>query len=204
MDIRVTAAIIGALSGALASLLVNELRDWFRVWRATKGIRLKPQGRAGSRVTARVTSKRMVHGAVAYITLHHDLEDVIAPPKHFSAFISLAHRKKLQEDRLCWSVAAPSRNPASADIFAGEWQLLDVADFGEDGDWIEIPSELGWSSSQTETDIKSQRAISSRVFLRGDKRYRGVIKIVSADTTARSFEIEINGADQAQPLMLSS
>lgn len=204
MDVRATAAIIGALAGGLMSLLVNEVRDWWRIKRTTKGISLGAEKRAGSRVTARVKngSKHCIHTAVAYISLDHDRDDVLTPPKHFLAFISPAHPKKLEEDRLCWAVAAPLPNPPSVDIFPGERQVLDIADFGENSGWVEIPSEVGWSSGQTEAETKREdiKRLSSRVFLRAGKRYQGTIKIVSASTRRRVFKVEIDPSNASEPL----
>jgi hypothetical protein len=60
------------------------------------------------------------------------------------------------------------RNPVSVDIFPEEGQLLDLADFGATSEWIEIPSEMGYSSSQA----AANGPISSRVFLRTGREYR--------------------------------
>lgn len=198
-----TTALIGALAGGLMSLLVNEFRDGWRLKRASDGLSLKPEGRTGSRVAARVRNEShyCVERATAYITVHHDLDDILPPPMHFTAFIWPNHMRKLQEDHLCWSVTMPERNPMSVDIFPGEGQLLDLADFGLASDWIEIPSEMGYSSSQTRDQIKGgSTPISSRVFLRAGKRYRASVKIVSRGTRARTFEIEFDAANPAQPV----
>ncbi len=204
---RITAALIGALAGGLASLAVNEFRDWWRIKRATSRLSFKPERKAGSRATARVknNSNYVIHNAVAYITINHDLQDLLQPPKHFAAFIAKGrHERKLQEDRLCWSVAAPDRNPSSVNVLPGEWQLLDIADFGEHSEWIEIPSEMGWSSSQKAEEVARVPQIVSRVFLRGGKTYSGSVKIVSEDTRACSFNIEINPSDQEQPIKVKA
>ena len=185
------------------SLLVNEFRDVWRLKRATDGLSFKPEGRAGSRVTARLRngSNYCIQRATAYVTLHHSIEDILDPPMHFRAFISPAHRRKLQGDRLCWSVTMPELNPMSVDVFPGEAQLLDLADFGENAEWIEIPSEMGYSSSQTPEEARqSPRPISSRIFLRADKRYQAEVRIVSRNTRARIFKIEIDARERDQPV----
>jgi hypothetical protein len=195
--------ICGALAGGITSLLVNEFRDGLRLKRATSGLSLKAERRAGSRVTARVRneSNYCIERATAYVTVHHDLEDVLSPPLHFAAFVSPKHMRKVQEDRLCWSVTMPDRNPMCVDIFSGEWQSLDVADFGAMSQWIEIPSEMAYSSNQTAAEVNGGTVqISSRVFLRAGKKYRATIKIVSKVTTARSFEIEIDATNVEQPV----
>jgi len=114
-----TTALVGALAGGLMSLLVNEFRGFWRLKRTTAGLSLKPVGRAGSRVTARVKndSSCCVERATAYITVHHDLDDVLPPTMHFAAFISPRHRRKLQEDRLCWSVTMPNAIPCRSTSF---------------------------------------------------------------------------------------
>ncbi len=196
--------LFGALAGALASLWVNTVQDWWRVRRVSRTLRLAPQSRAGSRVTARVIndSNYPVRGAVAYITVRHELEDVLRPPLHFAAYISPAHLTRLTEDRLCWSATSPVRNPASIDIYAGEHQCLDLMDLGTANDWIEIPAEGGYSSSQTEDQSKHLGAISSRVFLRADRKYRAQVRIVSADTRARTFDVEIDATNRREPVTL--
>jgi hypothetical protein len=207
IPVQVTAALIGALAGGLASLSVNEFRDWWRIKRTTSQLSFRPERRAGSRATARVKndSNYALHNAVAYVTINHDMQDLLPPPKHFAAFIKKGkHERKLQEDRLCWSVAAPDRNPISVNVLPGEWQLLDIADFGERSEWVEIPSEMGWSSSQTEEDIRGVPQITSRVFLRAGKIYSGSVKIVSEDSRARIFGLEINPSDPEQPLKLTA
>jgi hypothetical protein len=200
-----TTVVCGALAGGVMSLLVNEFREFWRLKRASGALTLEPQGRAGSRVTARVKngSNYCIERATAYVTVHHDLDDILAPPLHFRAFIWPAHRRKLQEDRLCWSATMPERNPMCVDVFPGEGQLLDLADFGATSEWIEVPSEMGYSSSQTEREAQEASSrISSRVFLRAGKRYRASVKIVSKVTKARTFEIEIDAANLAQPVRI--
>jgi len=112
------------------------------------------------------------------------------------------HRRGRGEDRLCWAVASLTRNSISVDIFRGEQQVLDVADFGTNSEWVVIPLEAGWSSSQTEADAGKAgvEPFSSRVFLRSGRDYRGTIKIASANTRARIFEIAIGPSDTAQQL----
>jgi hypothetical protein len=203
--------VAGALAGAAASLGVNELRDWWRLQRATDGIDVEEEGRAGSRVTARVknSSNYCIHDATAYVTIQHGHEDVLSPPRPFRAYLWPEYRKKLTQDRLCWAVKAPTPNPVSVDIFPREEQVLDVADFGANSEWVEIPSEVGYSSSQTAADVervesKGGQRISSRIFLKSGKKYCGTIKIVSANTKARAFEIEIDPSDTEKPLRVLS
>jgi len=129
-----------------------------------------------------------LNGAYAYLTIDHELTDVLEPP--VSAFITPGSHTKVWEDRLCWSVTTPSSNPPMVDIYPGERQSLDVANFSSD--WIEFPSEKGWGTMQS----------TSRVFLK-PKRYSASIKIVSKDAKAKEFSIEINPHDLAKPITLT-
>jgi hypothetical protein len=206
MSTEAISILVSALTAGLVSLWVNWMQDWFRVRHISKKLQLEPQARVGTRATARVVnnSNYVIRQAAAYVTIQHDLDDVLAPPMHFAAFIEGNHLKTLDEDRLCWSAVAPARNPPAIDIYAGEKQLLDVANFGGSGDWIEIPSETGYASSQTQAEAEAYNTarIRSRVFLRAGRRYQGTIKIVSADTLARVFHVEIDPTDRTQPLSL--
>lgn len=200
-------ALTGALAGALASFWLNTVQDWWRVRRVSKRIRLIPEERAGSRVTARVVNESSypVRGAVAYISIDHTRDDVLPPPLHFAAYVSPQHMRTVTEDRLCWSARSPTRNPMSIDIHAGEHQSLDLLDLGRERRWIEIPSEEGYSSSQTTEEAATQGAISSRVFLRSDSKYRAQIRIVSADTRAGrwcKFAVEIDTSNEQRPVKL--
>jgi len=208
MSPELSSAVIGVVGGALAGGLVsfwlNSVQDRFRVWRVSRKLRFVPQPRAGSRVTARVINDSAfpVHGAVAYLTVQHEFEDVLVPPLHFAAYISPVHMKRVEEDRLCWSSTSPVRNPVAIDIYAGEHQCLDILDLGAARDWIEIPSEAGYSSSQTKNQAEQHGAISSRVFLRAARRYRAYVRIVSGDTRSRIFEVEVDVTDQDRPVKL--
>jgi hypothetical protein len=93
----------------------------------------------------------------------------------------------------------------SIDIYGGEHQSLDLLDLGAEARWIEIPSEEGYSSSQTAEEAATQGEISSRVFLRSDRKYAAQIKIVSADTRADrwcKFAVEIDPLNREWPIKL--
>jgi hypothetical protein len=72
-------------------------------------------------------------------------------------------------------------NPASLNIYSGERQSLDIANFDPNREWIEIPSESGWGTVSG----------TSRVFLRW-KKYEATIKIVSKDSKAKDFLVQID------------
>ena len=109
-----------------------------------------------------------------------------------SAFLNAVVREKLNEDRLCWSIAAPDPNPVKIDIYPGEKQALDIVRFHPDK--IEIPSEQGWSDPR--------RGLRSRVFLRKG-RYEGGIHIVAKNTLRRSFDLLIDVTDKKREVTLT-
>lgn len=127
----------------------------------------------------------------AYITIIHELSDILPPPNGAKAYVVPHHHELVKEDRLCWSFAG---NPAFIDIYSGEKQSLDIANFDPDGNWIEIPSEDGWGS-------ELGKGKSSRVFLKL-KRYDITIKIVSKDTRAKEFPLHIDPDNAKTPLSL--
>jgi hypothetical protein len=183
----------GALAGAVVSFTLNTAYPWFRVrWIASR-ITFVAENRVGHRVTGRVRNRTgyVLRGAVAYVTIDHELNDIAEPTG--TAFTNPRTPKKVTEDRLCWSLAG---NPVSVDIYPDEAQSLDIAGFealplGR----IEIPSEQGWSSSSPSTN-----PVSSRVFLRGGKTYSGKIRIVSADARGKDFWIRIDPSDLVSPV----
>ncbi len=78
------------------------------------------------------------------------------------------------------------------DIFAKERQPLALCAI--DGETIMIPSEDGWASPTGSPRV-------ARVFLRRNK-YFGILKILSADTNARYFHIEIRPENKGMPLII--
>ena len=76
---------------------------------------------------------------------------------------------------------------------------MDIVDI-QDG-YIEIPSEDGWASNQTENqvNVEKERRKDSRVFLKR-KKYRAEIKIVSKDAKAKVFQILIDPEDAMYPI----
>jgi hypothetical protein len=124
----------------------------------------------------------------AYIIVEHDPSDILPPPPGYRAYIKPGDHK-FEEERLCWSMAG---NPAHVDIYAGEKQPLDVVEVDPAGNWIQIPSESGWGTGGI-----------SRAFLRMNK-YNATIKIVSKETKAKEFKLQIDPFDKMTPLSLRS
>jgi hypothetical protein len=202
MSPEVSAAVVGAITGAFAggliSLWVSRFQDRLKIRSITSQLRLVMEPKVGTRVTARVINGSVypIRGAVAYITIDHRTEDVMIPPLHFEAFSSKGHPKQVVEDRLCWSANSLVPKPMSIDIFSGEHQSLDVADLGDwKSEWIEFPSEMGYASSQP-----MPGPVKSRVFLGRSRKYDATIKIVSADTREKIFTIRVDTSDLHRPI----
>jgi hypothetical protein len=201
MSTEVLAALIGAASGAafgaLATLFVNYLSTKFRVDMYYSKLGLEPQNKVGSRVSARIFNgySYPMNDAVAYITIYHELSDVVpSPNNNYDAFIKPPdHVKVVEEDRLCWSLDG---NPYEIDIYAGERQSLDVFEVVDSQDWIQIPSERGWGSEKYENGRQGK----ARVFLKR-KRYEAEIKIVSRDTKAKKFTVAMDPDDGSGRLL---
>ncbi len=179
-------ATIGALAGALAGLVANLLINRWSRWRLYRKLDFISQPRVGARTSVRIYNGYIfpLNSVYAYITIENDPSDVLKPPAGYDAYISPAHCSKVQEDRLCWSIAP---NPPCVDVYPGEKQSLDIVEFTNDSDWIRIPSESGWGMS--------------RVFLKKQK-YKATIKIVSKDTKAKEFLIEIDPTNNLNPIIL--
>jgi|GEM_PF-3101859 hypothetical protein len=183
--------LFGAVAGALMSLVVNFWSAWNRRRGLLRNLLLEPQPKSGCRVTARVHNGYVLpmNNVYAYITVEHYPSDVLEPPHGYQAYIKPGDHK-FEEDRLCWSRAG---NPAHVDIYAGEKQSLDVVEIDPSGNWIQIPSESGWGIGGG----------TSRIFLKM-KKYNASIKIVSKDTKAKEFELEIDPFNKTTPLSLRS
>jgi hypothetical protein len=176
---------------------LDSLRTFFaalyRRKRLEACLEFEPQDRFGDRVTTRICNGYdfPLNSVWAYITITHELSDIAPPPSGFKAYVGPRCSKIVKEDRLCWSF---SGNPSSFNIYPGEKQSLDVAGFDPGRNWIEIPSEDGWGS-------ELEKGKSSRVFLNW-KKYDAKIKIVSKDTRAKEFEVQIDPDNEKTPLTL--
>jgi len=188
-DVRIP--ILSAAIGAVMALAANWLA--FRIKHLLLKLKLclEPQPLVGDRVTARVFNGYIfpLNSVYAYISIDHQESDVLDPPAGAEAYVTKSgHLCVVREDRLCWSVAS---NPASVDIYAKERQSLDVVEFDRMHNWIQIPSESGWGTAGGK----------SRVFLKW-KKYGATIKIISKDTDAKEFPVEIDPNNGTTPLAL--
>ena len=184
--------VAGAVMGALSSLVVTFLATRWRICKLHRGLLFEPQpgSTAHSHKSARIYNSYIfpLNSVFAYISINHQMSDIVAPPPGKNAFVNTGCPLIVNEDRLCWSFAG---NPASIDIYAGEKQAIGIANVT--ADWIEFPSENGWA---TMTSGKT-----SRVFLKR-KKYHATIKIVSKDTKAKEFKIVIDPDNVDLPIIL--
>jgi hypothetical protein len=182
----------GGLAGAVATLITQKVSEPLRVWGLSKNITATPQAATDAyRLRVCNPGKRTIEQAIAYISLKFDKRVDIVDGEE-SAFINVSVREELNEDRLCWSIAAPDPHPVTIDIYPGEKQALDLVRFHSDR--IEIPSEQGWSDPK--------RNLRSRVLLRNG-RYEGRIHIVAKNTLRRSFDLVIDASSGRREVTLS-
>ena len=173
----------GGLAGALFSFGAN---SWLGKWRRYE-MRRKLRFEMPVIAANRSLSIRVVNGSPfpltccwAYITIDHELSDVLRPPQGKSAHINDGHPLKVLEDRLCWSINP--NTPPMVDILPGEWQSLQVLEFDQSSVWVAIFAET--------------RGHPYRVFLRGgSKVYTGTLKIVCMETRAVTIPIKIDISD---------
>ena len=70
--------------------------------------------------------------AVAYITIKHEVEDMLDPPPGCEAYNKKQDNAILCEGQLCWAVQETGVNPMRVDIYSGEKRQfsLDTNDLG--------------------------------------------------------------------------
>jgi hypothetical protein len=188
MSVETTAAIIGALvgaiSGGLVSLVIFFLQERIRAQGITEGLRFTISPSRGLSVGGRVknNSPFPIRSCWAYITLSYEDDDIVDAGE---TFIHRNEPHQLIEDRLCWSIAG---NPPNMDICPGESQALNIA-------------VLAWNSN-TFFIVSEKNDRPYRVCLKGDKEYRGWIKIVNFETEAKCYPIVINAQNKKNPILI--
>src|SRR5437867_12203510 len=145
--------LLGAIAGGVAGLLTQFIVPGLRRHLLFVKLHFKQCSKRGTRGTARICNCYVLplSGAVAYITVENDAEDVIEPPKHFTAFIGPVNAGKVEDDRLCWSSTAPVSNPAIIDIYGGGEQGFDIVAISEC--YHELPSKDRRGCYQTESQV---------------------------------------------------
>src|ERR1035437_8248903 len=99
----------GAVMGALASLIVTFLATRWTIRKLHSGLLFEPQqgNNAHSHKSARIYNSYIfpLTSVYAYITINHQLSDILTPPPGVNAFVNRACPSIVKEDRLCWSFA---------------------------------------------------------------------------------------------------
>jgi hypothetical protein len=173
------AIVTGLVTGVLGSFIGFHLWPALRRWRIRTAIALVgvPYSKRHA-LTCRVVngSDFAIGKMVAYISIDHKVDDVVAPPEGMEAHILPSEGIVLINGQLCWAVQdEEAKNPMRVDICAGEEHPLLLARFHEN--CVEIFSE--------------RLDKPSRVFL-ARKRYSCSLKLVCMDCRAKDFGIEID------------
>jgi hypothetical protein len=194
--IPVWSAFFGALFGVIGGLALRVIAFWLKRRHLTKRLNVEPDIPHGRQFRCRVRNGGYwtVKNAIIYITLSFDQNDTCEPPPGHNAIIRPDNFVPLKEDQLCWSVRAPDVNPIKVDIYAKEPQPFSPGALTNPGDMLMIPSEEGWPRFKDDP-------LKMRVFLRR-KQYSGYLMIVSEDTNARFFRLDINPDDNSAPIQL--
>jgi hypothetical protein len=126
----------------------------------------------------------------AYVSLKYEQSDIMVPPAGRDAVITPAAPLFVDQERLCWSAHFPTQNPAKVDIYSGETHGLEVFIYDLETPWLALLTE------------KYDKPC--RVFLKGGKRYRGYLRIVSKETRAKSWKMEIDLNDERKLRLLGT
>lgn len=156
-------------------------------WRLTRSLSIEAHPPHGGNARFRVRNGGFwsISEVTLYLSIEFEEADVSAcpqpsnPNEHWlNPHIKPGHFVPLDLDQICWSIKTPTNNPPAVTIFSEEGQFF--SPFRVCGDEIIVPTEEGWPPEAKHT----------RVILR-KKNYDGMLKIVSADTTARYFGFAI-------------
>lgn len=140
----------------------------------------------------------------AYITIDHTDEDIVpvtrkeGENRFINAHIPPQWPRDLKEDRLCWALLTPAGNPPNINIYSQEQQELLVFEVANDWSHFKVFSEEGHPGA---APSDSRRPLY-RIGLRGNKKYRGYLKIVSKDSKGKRFFFEIDLSNRKRPLKI--
>jgi hypothetical protein len=185
-------ALVWASIGAFVSTMISyELFPYWRRKRLTKRLTVSGDQTHGNQARGRVCNGGFwtIKNAIIYLRLPLCKDDVLDPPPGHKAHIRPDHIVPIDEEQLCWSVRAPTINPVKIDIYAKERQPFSPCALTDPRDKIIIPSEEGWPQP-VDKYHDTLTTPHMRVFLR-PKNYTGVLKVVSEETDARYFRIEM-------------
>jgi hypothetical protein len=180
---KLVVVLIGALAGGLASLFVmvlsHVLLPFGKRILLTRWISISNSGHHVGNARFRIHNNGFstISDATLYISIDFDESDIVKPTPH-NAHIKPNCFTALEEDQICWSIKTPTENPPTVSIFVNESHSF--SPFRVSGDEIHVPTEEGWPPA-----AKHLRVVLKR------KNYDGTLKLVSADTNARIFRLEI-------------
>lgn len=184
-------ALAGGLMGLITSLLTNVFLPRLRRWNLTRklSITCDPPHNGYARFRVVNGGYWTVTDAMLYLDLDIRQEDALPPPMDTRVHLAPGRFVPLTEGQLCWSVRTPTANPMKVAILAKERQAFSLCQIRDDG--ILIPTEEGWPPAH------------ARVLLRRQP-YSGRLKLVSADTNARTFSVHIDPENLLQPCTVSA
>lgn len=183
--------VIGLCTGIVGSFVGFACWPWLRQRKIWKRMRAHPEcypGFGGFWCRIVNDSRFNMGKAIAYITIVHEVDDILPPPPGRNAYNERLAGLVPREVQLCWAVQelASNLNPMRVEIYPGEKQPLA---FGSvEDNLIEIFSE------------KCREP--ARVFL-VRKIYKGTLKVVCMDCQAKEFPFEID-PDASVPIKFST
>jgi hypothetical protein len=182
------AGAIGGLVSLLVNIFTNVYLPTIRRRRLTKQIAIgtDPPHDGHARHRAINGGFWTINEAILYLQLDFVEADTLQPPQGINVYIRPGSFVPLSQEQLCWSVFP---NPMKVSVLAKEEQPFSPCKIRQDG--ILIPSERGWPSG------------IARVFLRRQP-YTGRLKIVSADTDARWFQVRIDPDNTDNPCTITA
>jgi hypothetical protein len=173
---------VGVLSGAIGGWASNFAYDEYKRQKTTDSLMLVAEPADGLHINARVVNRSdfVVKNCWVYISINHQQGDILQSQQ---AFVGPSSKRPVTDDRLCWSLAD---NPPNVDILSHEPQRLFIAQLDQAGFWIAFASEKGTKPA--------------RIFLRADRDYPVIFKIVSESTKGITYSALIDPRDVVQPI----
>jgi hypothetical protein len=185
--------VTSAAVGALLTILIGWGRGWYRRLRLRMSLEIVEVQPHHNKVAVRLRNDYVLPltDCCAYVSLKYDQSDIMVPPPGHDAVITPTDPLlSVDVERLCWSAHFPTQNPAKVDIYAGETHGLEIFIYDLQAPWLALLTEK-WDKP-------------CRVFLKGGKKYRGELRIVSKEMRAKSWQIEIDLNDEKRLLLLDT
>lgn len=183
----VLAAVVGGAVSLLVNLVVQVWLPRLRRWNLTRKVSIIADPPHDGNARFRVVNGGYwtIADAILYLQLDFREGDTLPPTADLQVHIAPGRFAPLSGDQLCWSVRP---NPMKVDILAKERQPFSPCKILPGG--ILIPAEGGWPPAV------------ARVLLRF-RVYTGHLRLVSADTDARTFRIRIDPTTPDTPCTIT-